>query len=114
MSDHDVAYWEKILGHLAGVAGALVSMRFVQGTFVERMIMMFGGASFSYYASEIISQKLSIPEGLTGFLLGLFGMSILSRLWDWLQTTSVIDWLLRIITGGKVTQAPKRRDNDDQ
>ena len=43
---------------------------------------------------------MGIPEGLSGFLLGLFGMAIASRFWEWIQTTPiagvwqiVIDWL---------------------
>lgn len=73
----------------AGVAGALVSMRFVAGSITERLVMAAGGAAFSFFASAFVAQKLAIPEGLAGFLLGLFGMSILSRVWDWLQTASI-------------------------
>jgi len=76
-------------GRVAGVAGALVSMRFIAGSIAERLVMAAGGALFSFFASEYVAHKLAIPEGLAGFLLGLFGMSILSRIWDWVQTVSI-------------------------
>lgn len=83
----DIEAWG---ARLAGVAGALVSMRFLNGTIVERVFMAIGGAFFAFYATDWVSSKLALPEGLTGFLLGLFGMSILSRMWEWMQTTNVI------------------------
>lgn len=85
--------WDEVqqwILRFAGVAGALVSMRFVNGTFFERTLMVIGGAFFSFYASEWVSQWLALPQGLAGFLLGLFGMSVLSRVWEWMQTTNVV------------------------
>jgi hypothetical protein len=95
--------WESIqewVLRLAGVAGALTSMRFVSGTFFERVLMVIGGAFFAFYATDWVAQWLSFPPGLTGFLLGLFGMSVLSRVWEWMQSTNVIKdfldaWLRR-------------------
>lgn len=83
----DVEMWAS---RLAGVAGALVSMRFLNGTVFERLLMAVGGAFFSFYAAPWAANRLSLPEGLCGFLLGLFGMSILARLWEWMQTTNAI------------------------
>ena len=91
---------DAITAKLAGVAGALVSMRFLQGTWPQRISTAICGALISFYAAPYISIRVGIPEGLSGFLLGLFGMAIASRLWEWVQTTPVagvwqiiIDWL---------------------
>lgn len=70
---------------LAGVAGALVSMRFLQGSFPARLSMAVSGAAISYYASPHLSSMLGIPEGLTGFLVGVFGMAVVSRGWEAVQ-----------------------------
>lgn len=85
---------------LAGVAGALVSMRFLQGTWPQRIGTAICGALISFYAAPYVAARVGIPEGLSGFLLGLFGMAIASRFWEWIQTTPiagvwqiVIDWL---------------------
>lgn len=93
----DIQQW---ILRLAGVAGALTSMRFVSGTYFERVLMVIGGAFFSFYATEWTAQWLELPPGLTGFLLGLFGMSVLSRVWEWMQSTTLIQdfldaWLRR-------------------
>lgn len=85
--------WDEIEvwgARLAGVAGALVSMRFLSGSIFERTLMAIGGAFFAFYATEWVASKVGLPEGLCGFLLGLFGMSILSRTWEWMQSTNVI------------------------
>jgi len=78
----------------AGVAGALVSMKFVSGTLFERFLMFIGGAFFSYYATEWVAAWLALPHGLTGFLLGVFGMSVLSRVWEWVQSTNAVSGFL--------------------
>lgn len=74
---------------LAGVAGALVSMRFLQGTWPERISTAAAGAILSYYMADWLAAKVGLPLGLTGFLLGLFGMAVMSRAWEWVQTTPV-------------------------
>lgn len=78
-------------GHLfkliAGIAGALVSLNFVQGTWPERVIMAIGGAALSYFASNNLATWLNVPEalGLVGFLIGLFGMAIVAKFYEVLQ-----------------------------
>jgi len=81
---------QQLMVHLSGVAGALASMRFVSGTLWQRVIMVIGGAFFSFYAMDWTAQWLALPIGLAGFLLGLFGMSVLSRVWEWMQSTTAI------------------------
>lgn len=69
---------------MAGVAGSVVSLRFVQGTIVERIFMGIGGAALSYYASTPAAQWVGVKdaEGLVGFLIGLFGMAIMAKLYE--------------------------------
>lgn len=78
-------------GHLlrliAGIAGAVVSLNFVQGTWPERVIMASGGAALSYFASEPFAEWLKLPHalGLVGFLIGLFGMAIVAKVYEVVQ-----------------------------
>lgn len=81
--------FDGLAGKLAGVLGAAVSMRFMQGSLLERLTMAAGGAAGSYFAAPFISLKTGMPEGLAGFLLGLFGMAVVSKFWEWIQTTPV-------------------------
>lgn len=78
-----------VAAKLAGVAGAFVSMRYLQGTWPARLSMAGGGSLISYYAAPHLASVTSMPEGLTGFLLGLFGMAIASRAWEWVQQAPV-------------------------
>jgi hypothetical protein len=108
--------WEDIQQwglRLAGVAGALVSMRFVSGTLSERIPMFIGGAFFSFYATEWTAQWLALPEGLTGFLLGLFGMSVLNRVWEWMQATTVVrDFLDAWFRKSTPPPLPPKKDDE--
>ena len=72
---------------LAGIAGAFVSLRFVQGTLLERFAMAGGGAVLSYYATPITASWLNMvsAQGLVGFLIGLFGMAIVAKVYETIQ-----------------------------
>lgn len=69
---------------IAGIAGAVVSLKFVQGTWPERIIMAVGGAALSYFGSANLAEWLKVPEavGLVGFLVGLFGMAIVAKVYE--------------------------------
>src|SRR5690606_5682192 len=81
----DLTNVDTLAAKLAGVAGAAVSMRYLQGSWPARLSMAASGALISYYAAPHLALRLGIPEGLTGFLLGLFGMAIVSRGWEAVQ-----------------------------
>jgi hypothetical protein len=76
---------------LAGIAGAFLSLNFVKGSWMERLIMACGGALVSLYGTPWLAVKTGLPEGLTGFLLGLFGMSICAKVWEIIQATPIAD-----------------------
>ena len=71
----------------AAVTGALVSLRFVQGTWPERLIMAAGGAAMSYLGSGTLAAWLNAPEalGLIGFFTGLFGMAIVAKVYEGIE-----------------------------
>lgn len=70
---------------LAGVAGSLASMRFLSGTWPSKLSMAASGSVLAYFGSPFLSEKVGLPEGLAGFLLGMFGMAIASRAWEVIQ-----------------------------
>lgn len=92
---------ETVAVKLAGVAGALVSMQFLQGTRTAKFLMAVCGSILSYYLTPYVSTKLGLPEGPAGFLLGLFGMAVASRAWQFVNETpiasiwkSLLNWLI--------------------
>ena len=72
---------------LAGAAGAFASLRFIQGTKTEKGIMAVGGSSMSYFGTSPMAEYLHMvtAEGLIGFMIGLFGMAIVSKLYEVIQ-----------------------------
>lgn len=71
----------------AGVAGAVVSLRFVQGSYPERLTMAIGGAALSYFGTTPLADWLQAPkaEGVIGFFIGLFGMAIVAKMYEVIQ-----------------------------
>ena len=87
-------------GRLADRKGAIPALKII--------FTALAGALVSYYATPSLSARIGMPEGLTGFLLGLFGMAVMSRGWEWVQTTPVaaiwqivLDWMQRRSGGSK-------------
>ena len=72
---------------IAGFFGSLVSLKFVPGTCPERALMWAGGVALSYFATSPVTDWLAIPktEGLIGFFIGLFGMSVVSKVYEIIQ-----------------------------
>lgn len=86
MTDINIDAWA---AKLAGVAGAAISMRFLQGSPLARVSMAISGSLVSYYAAPHIAQLTGMPDGLTGFLLGVFGMAVVSRMWQWVEQAPI-------------------------
>lgn len=73
----------------AGLAGAAVSLKFINGTWPERITMAVGGFVISLYFAPWAANKMGLPEGATGFLFGLFGMAICAKVWEAIQLAPV-------------------------
>lgn len=85
-----------------GILGALVAIRYTQGPILMRSSMFLGGASMSYFGAAPISSAMGVMNGagLVGFVLGLFGMAIASKVYEGIAgfpvadvSKAVIDWI---------------------
>lgn len=83
--------------HLAGPLGALVALLWLTGSWLRKTAMFMAGWALSYYGSPAAAEWLGFSEGFSGFLLGLFGMSIVDKIFEVWQSMEfgVIfkDWL---------------------
>ena len=70
-----------------GLAGATVSLKFVQGRWWERLGLVVGGAALSYFGTTPCAALVGVKdaEGLLGFLIGLFGMGLVTKVYESLQ-----------------------------
>lgn len=83
----------------AAFAGTLTSLRFIKGkTRTETVLSALGGVAFSWFATKYVATALSMPgeQGLVGYLLGLFGMALLAKVYEAIEAvnSSILnDWL---------------------
>ena len=85
-----------------GALGAIVALPFLAGTLLVRLAMVAGGVALSYWGSDPAARYMGVTnaEGLVGFLLGLFAMSIAAKLFEVLAALraemavgTLMDWL---------------------
>lgn len=64
-----------------GAAGSLVALPFLQGPWMVRVAMVFGGSALSFYGTKPVASWMQVgnSDGLIGFLIGLFGMALVAK-----------------------------------
>jgi len=81
----------------APLAGAAISLNWVKGAWGEKLAMFVSGSLLSYYTSSFMALKTGLPEGITGFGLGLFGMAICAKLYEVIQSLPIREIWNRIL-----------------
>lgn len=89
--------FDAVMTKVAGVGGALISLKFITGTWPERFVMAIGGSLLSIYGTPWAAAKTGLPEGLCGFLFGLFGMAICAKVWEAIQYTPIAELWQQVI-----------------
>ena len=77
------------IAHAApGVIGSLIALPFLQGTWPVRLAMVTGGCALSFFGTIPLAKYLGMAEaqGLVGFFVGLFGMAIVSKVYELVHT----------------------------
>jgi hypothetical protein len=72
----------------SGFLGSLVSLRFLKGeSWLGKATLVCGGAALAYFAAPALGRLLHMDDalGLTGFMLGLFGMAVATKLYEVIQ-----------------------------
>lgn len=85
-----------------GAIGAIVSMRWVDGAWTQKTFMAVAGVALSYYGSPDVVRYLGTAPGLTGFLLGLFGMAAVAKVfdsWERFDTGTILRDFVRKVLG---------------
>lgn len=81
----------------AGPLGALSAMLFMRGPWPQRLAMLVPGMALSFYGAGPLAVYLHMPEGLSGFLLGLFGMAAVGKVFDTWESLQLGDLLRKRI-----------------
>lgn len=88
-----------------GAVGALVALRwYARYGRWQAALMFIGGCALSYFGSATVAGWLSLHGsiGLTGFLLGMLGMAVIAKVFDFIEQvdvsaiwTIIRDWIAR-------------------
>lgn len=84
-----------------GVFGSLVSMLWLKDTWPRKTATFLAGAVLSRYGTGTVSNWAGLDGGFTGFLMGLFGMALVSMAFEWLQRSNpgslFTEWLRKVL-----------------
>ena len=97
---------------LPGVIGSVGALLWIQGSWPRRIAMMGLGSAASFYGGPHIATIFHMGEGLAGFLVGLFGMSVVDSLfktWQELGFTSIVREFVRSRLGLTPHQKEEQR-----
>lgn len=74
---------------LASIIGSAVSLHFIStlDTWGKRLRAVGIGAAIAYYCAPEVSPFIHLSEGTTGFLTGVFGVSLLSAIFSAINQT---------------------------
>lgn len=87
----------EVIKALPGTIGAIVALRWISGTPLQRIAAVVGGAAASWYAGEHVAVAFEVGVGLAGFLVGLFGMALASKVFEAIVEFEVGKALARLL-----------------
>ena len=87
----------ELIKALPGAIGAIVALRWITGPPLQRIAALIGGIGASYYAASWSARIMGTDEGLAGFLIGLFGMAIASKVFEAIAVLAPADLVSRIL-----------------
>jgi hypothetical protein len=81
-----------------GVLGAVVALRWISGTPLQRVAAVIGGSGTSYYGGEYVASVTGANAAFTAWMLGLFGMAIAHRLFEFIAEVNIGARLDKLLT----------------
>lgn len=103
---------------LPGVIGSAIALAWIKDTIPRKAVMFIGGAALSYFASDAAATWFGGNVGLAGFLLGLFGMAGVNKifeLWSSFNLTPLFTEFVRKVLGLPPAQpAPPAGEPNDK
>ena len=70
-----------------GIAGSLLALAFMRRPPLILLGIFFGGCALSFFGTAWLADVLDMEkaDGLVGFLLGLFGMALVAKIYDTIE-----------------------------
>jgi len=85
---HNVEWFQELLHRFLGPGtwGSLAALLWMKEPWPRKICMFLVGAILASYATADVSKWIGLDEGFVGFLVGLFGMAIVARIFEFLST----------------------------
>lgn len=64
---------------IAGVVGALCSLRYIKGAWHERLTMVVFAIFAAYHGAAPLAAKFGLPEGICGLLIGFLAAAVAEK-----------------------------------
>lgn len=91
MQQSEMLYiFEKAIPGVIGAAGALL---WIHAPWPRKLAMFALGATLAYVAADYVAAQFNMPNGLSGFILGLFGMSVVDAIFKAPMSTYVTEFI---------------------
>ena len=58
------------------------AMYWVEGSAFKKLVMVLSGSAIANFGADAVSKWSGLDAGFAGFLLGLFGMSMVAKIFD--------------------------------
>lgn len=87
-----------------GLVGALIALRWTEGTPTAKLLLVIGGSTLSYYGTHPLAGWLGATnaDGLIGWALGLFGMNVASKVHEAIGAVAAGDLWAAVIEWARV------------
>jgi hypothetical protein len=83
--------WKEVSDLLSGMAGSLIALIFLRPPAIQMIGYIAGGVLASYYVAPAFVAMLGAPVPTTGFIVGLFSMSVIAKLFELVKHISISD-----------------------
>lgn len=74
---------------IAGVIGALCSLKYIKGAWHERLAMVVFAIFAAYHGSPYVANKFEFPEGVAGLLIGFLAAAVADKMMETVQSNEV-------------------------
>lgn len=88
----------ELIKAVPGTIGALVALRWVSGTPLQRLAAVIGGSGTSYYGGEYAASITGVNTGFAAWMIGLFGMAIAHKMFEAISNMNIGARLDKIFT----------------
>jgi hypothetical protein len=87
----------ELIKAVPGTLGALVALRWIAGTPIQRIAAVIGGSGTSYYGGDYVAAITGAHLGFAAWLLGLFGMAVAHKLFEGIAAMNIGDRIDKVL-----------------